>query len=611
MIPDDKNTPTDSTAIKQALLKCVHTLNSSENIKAAIQELLTIIGEFHNADRSYIFEFDNDGIMMHNTYEWCQEGITPQIELLSNLPVNVIERWLTYFKKQGEFYINSLDEVVSKDSEEYRLLTIQGIESLMAAPLISNNHLVGFLGVDNPHCYTDSLLLLQSVAAFVVNDIQKMEKIEHKIISALAGIYISMHVINLPEDSYREIASNRQINSFLAKKAPASIQLSAAMRGMTAAPYLAQILNFTDLKTLPERLSDTNTISQEFLSFDSVWCRANFIVVSYDENGRAETVIYAVQRIDEAKRRELEYQNALRDALENQNEMYTELLQLQGNGIMAVRTSDYKLMAMNPAALKLFGYVKAEEFGSDVFRLLEKIDSGGHRAENIQAIKSLTIGDAPHVCEWATRQPDGKYRYVLSHVKIVMLSNGCRIWLNSLTDITDKKAMENRLLHLSEMDALTGLRNRGSGEQKIEGLLAAGQKGMFCLLDINKFKSVNDTYGHAVGDKVLVALAGCLKHTFRENDIIMRLGGDEYAFYASGIHDEHSGRECILRLLKQVEAIRIEEMGDQKVFVSLGAVLCNGRDGAVFDEIYQKADSAMYICKNGNGGHFRFYSSEA
>lgn len=606
MIPHDKNTLSASISIEPALLKCVQTLNSSENIEAAIQELLRVIAEFHDAERSYIFEFDSDGIMMHNTSEWCQKGAAAQIELLSNVEISVINRWLDYFKNQGEFYINSLDEVVSKNSEEYRLLTMQNIESLMAAPLISNNRLVGFLGVDNPRQCTDSLLLLKAVAAFIVNDIQKLETIEHKIISALAGIYISMHVITLPSDSCREITSSERINSFLNKKDCASVQIHAAMRGMTAPSYLAQTLEFTNLATLPSRMADTNTISQEFLSYDSVWCRANFILVSRDENKTAETVIYAVQRIDEVKRRELEYQDALRTALENQNEIYTEILQLQDNGTMAIRIDDYKLMAINSAALKLFGFSDVREFGGDIRRLIAKLESE-HKKDILKTIQNLEIEKSPYVHEWTIRQPDGSFRHVLSHVKIVMLSNGCRIWLNSLTDITDKKKLENELLRLSETDALTGLCNRGSGERRIERLLADGIRGMFCLFDVNKFKSVNDTYGHAVGDKVLVALADCLKRTFGQGDIVMRLGGDEYAVYASGIDDEASGEECILYFLKQVECIRIAEMGSRKVSVSLGAVLCTGEAGILFDEIYQKADSAMYLCKNGKDRHFHFY----
>lgn len=608
MIQEKNENPHNSLLIEQALLKCVRTLHSSENIHDAIQELLTIIGEFHDADRSYIFEFDNDDIMMHNTYEWCREGIESQIGLLADVEIKVIDRWLDYFKNQGEFYINSLDDIISKNSEEYRLLVLQDIESLMAAPLISNNRLVGFLGVDNPQQHTDTLLLLQSVAAFIVNDIQKLETIEHKIISALASIYISMHIIDLPENSCREIASTRQINSFLSAAMSASEQLNAAIRGMVMPSGVDRMLEFTELSTLSPRMEGKNIISQEFLSINSIWCRANFIVVSRNEDGLAETVIFAVQQIDEAKRRELEYQNALRIALENQNEMYTEILHLQSSGIMAVRTSDCKLMAMNSAALKLFGYESTDEFGNDVRAIIKKIEAE-NKGEILKAIHNLTIDDKPFVNEWAVRQPDGEYRYIMSHIKIVMLSGGSRIWINSLIDITDKKRMENELLRVSETDALTGIRNRGSGESSIERLLAGGVKGMFCLLDVDKFKSVNDTFGHAVGDKVLIALADCLKRTFRNSDIIMRLGGDEYAVYAVGIDSEALGRECILRFLSQVDAIDIAEMKDRRVSVSLGAVLCAGNDSIPFDELYQKADSAMYICKNSRECHYQFYKN--
>lgn len=608
MLPENKDNLHNSLFIEQALLKCVHTLHSSENIQAAIHELLTIIGEFHDADRSYIFEFDNDEIMMHNTYEWCKEGIEPQIGLLADVEISVIDRWLSYFKSQGEFYINSLDEVLSKDSEEYRLLVLQNIESLMAAPLISNNRLVGFLGVDNPHQNTDTLLLLQSVSAFIVNDIQKLETIEHKIISALASIYISMHVINLPDNSCREITSTRQINALLNTDDDASVQMIAAMRGMIAPPGVERMLEFTDLATLPARMEGKNIISQEFFSINSIWCRANFIVVSRNEDNLPETVIFAVQQIDEAKRRELEYQNALRIALENQNEMYTEILHLQSSGIMAVRTGDNHLMAMNSAALKLFGYTSTDEFNNDIHAIIAKIESD-HKEEILETIHSLSINDKPYVNEWAVRQPDGEYRYIMSHIKIVMLSGGSQIWINSLTDITDKKKMENELMRVSETDALTGIRNRGSGESSIEKLLSDGVKGMFCLFDVDKFKAVNDTYGHAVGDKVLIALADCLKHTFRNSDIIMRLGGDEYAVYAVGIDSEELGRECIIRFLHQVDSIDIEEMNDRKVSVSLGAVLCTGDGRIAFDELYQKADSAMYICKNNRGNHYRFYQA--
>ncbi|MDE5992055.1 MAG: GAF domain-containing protein, partial [Oscillospiraceae bacterium] len=160
-------------AIQSTIIKCVHTLHITDDIDEAINELLSIIADFYKADRGYIFEFDDDEVMMHNTYEWCREGVEPAIELLADVEINTIDRWLSYFEERGEFYITSVGDEVSEDSEEYRLLYQQGIECLMAAPLRLNGKLVGFIGVDNPRDNTDTLLLMQSAAAFVANDIFK------------------------------------------------------------------------------------------------------------------------------------------------------------------------------------------------------------------------------------------------------------------------------------------------------------------------------------------------------------------------------------------------------------------------------------------------------
>lgn len=196
-------------AIQSTIIKCVHTLHISDNMDDAINELLSIIADFYKADRGYIFEFDDDMVMMHNTYEWCKEGIEPAIELLADVEIKTIDRWLRYFEERGEFYITSVGSEVSEDSEEYRLLALQGIDCLMAAPLTLNGSLVGFIGVDNPKENTDTLLLMQSASAFVANDICKRETVEERIIKSISKIYISMHLLNIPEDTHRELSSNR------------------------------------------------------------------------------------------------------------------------------------------------------------------------------------------------------------------------------------------------------------------------------------------------------------------------------------------------------------------------------------------------------------------
>lgn len=167
--------------------------------------------------------------------------------------------------------------------------------------------------------------------------------------------------------------------------------------------------------------------------------------------------------------------------------------------------------------------------------------------------------------------------------------------------IDEEKRREKRLLYLSEIDALTGLRNRGSGEREISDLLANGEEGMFCLFDADKFKSINDNYGHDVGDNVLKAIADCMKRSMRSGDVTMRLGGDEFAVYVIGIVDESSGRVVINRLFDEINRIDIPELGDRKITISLGAALFSERQPCTFAELYKRADIGVYASKKSAG----------
>ena len=108
-----------------------------------------------------------------------------------------------------------------------------------------------------------------------------------------------------------------------------------------------------------------------------------------------------------------------------------------------------------------------------------------------------------------------------------------RLWhvLYCVENIDEEKRREDRLMYLAQIDLMTGIRNRGSGENKITEYLVRKQCGLLCLLDCDKFKSINDTYGHAVGDKVLIAIADTLRKSCRDDDVVLRLGGDEFAVF--------------------------------------------------------------------------------
>lgn len=145
------------------------------------------------------------------------------------------------------------------------------------------------------------------------------------------------------------------------------------------------------------------------------------------------------------------------------------------------------------------------------------------------------------------------------------------LWM--VEQIDEEKRRQERLQYLSDTDRMTGINNRGSGEKKIKELLSDGQGGMFVLLDVDKFKSINDTFGHSVGDKVLITLANCLQKAFRANDIIMRLGGDEFAVYVPDVHNKNAGERIIQRLISVVDNTDVPELNGRKFYIDRKSVV--------------------------------------
>lgn len=156
------------------------------------------------------------------------------------------------------------------------------------------------------------------------------------------------------------------------------------------------------------------------------------------------------------------------------------------------------------------------------------------------------------------------------------------------------------MLRMASFDGLTQLYNRSSGEKNMEELLGSHQPGVFGILDCDKFKSVNDNFGHAVGDELLVAIAKGMQ-AFNPDGINMRLGGDEFAFYYSGNFTTEKLQERIDAFFHYIDSLRISGMKDFPVSVSVGAVAYDGQSDIDFDTIYRKADMLLYASKKFDG----------
>lgn len=163
---------------------------------------------------------------------------------------------------------------------------------------------------------------------------------------------------------------------------------------------------------------------------------------------------------------------------------------------------------------------------------------------------------------------------------------------------------QKQLIKLSWQDGLTGVLNREGGEVRIKEMLEKHEKGVFCLLDADRFKYINDTFGHGVGDEVIIFVAKSLQKIARSSDVIFRLGGDEFGIFASGLSDMTHTRTLINRLFDEISSADIAGLKGYKFSISAGASFYSKNES--FAELYEKADKALYEAKKHQGNALSF-----
>lgn len=172
-----------------------------------------------------------------------------------------------------------------------------------------------------------------------------------------------------------------------------------------------------------------------------------------------------------------------------------------------------------------------------------------------------------------------------------------------IRDIDKEKKHELILQYQSQRDSLTGLLNKGSSEAQIQSVLENDPQAMHALLvlDIDEFKKINDTFGHLYGDQVLSRIARQIREVFRGDDVLGRIGGDEFAILMKNCKTEQIVREKAGQLCQKLAALF-----DDSVSCSIG-VSFYAKDGTYFYQLYQNADIALYQSKRQGKNQVQFY----
>ena len=318
-------------------------------------------------------------------------------------------------------------------------------------------------------------------------------------------------------------------------------------------------------------------------------------------------VTAAVRDVSARRRTE----QALREAEERFRRSFED--SATGMALVEVRSVDReggRLLQTNQALVELSGYSEAELSGLRIWDLIhhEDLPRVGKDVEDLLARHGAT-----YQTEVRFVGADGRERWASASVSIVRDHHGEPLHaVVQVQDATERKRHEGQLRYLADHDPLTGLANRRRFETELRRELAAahryGSGGAVILLDLDNFKALNDSHGHAAGDELLRAVAQAIRGRMRASDTLARLGGDEFAVViprASAEEARHAA-EGIRRVISEV---RLDGAASaHQVTVSTGiAMFHDGPEAALDADLIVEADMAMYEAKKSGRDRIAMY----
>jgi diguanylate cyclase (GGDEF)-like protein/PAS domain S-box-containing protein len=272
-------------------------------------------------------------------------------------------------------------------------------------------------------------------------------------------------------------------------------------------------------------------------------------------------------------------------------------------------TLEGRILECNPAAAHMFGYENPEEAqGLSTLDIYHPMCDREAFLEKLKSDKSLTNQEVMF------RRKNGASVWAMVNLSLVDDDSdaGPHVIEGTLVDITERKIAEDKVQSLAYFDALTGLPNRTLLRDRLSQALAMARrqkhKVALLFLDLDRFKTINDSLGHSVGDLLLQAVAERLKGCAREQDTVARLGGDEFLIVLNHVKDIQTAVLTAERFMDAVTAEFLIQGHTLCVSCSLG-ISVFPEDGADSETLIKNADAAMYSAKDGGRNSFRLFTA--
>ncbi|MEG4231081.1 EAL domain-containing protein [Microcoleus sp. Pol11C3] len=267
---------------------------------------------------------------------------------------------------------------------------------------------------------------------------------------------------------------------------------------------------------------------------------------------------------------------------------------------------------ISPSVKRILGYAPHQAIGRSALEIVHPDDSAAITETLHKAIKNPKRSQCP--VEYRVRHRNGSWCYVEAVATNLLYDPAVKGIVINCHDITQRKLAEEKLLHDAFHDALTGLPNRSLFTDRLEHALRLGKRRkdyLFAVLflDLDRFKVVNDSLGHAIGDQLLVSIARRLEACLRVGDTVARLGGDEFVLLLEDIDGLNEATTIVNRLQKKITSPILLDGHEVFITASIGIALSSG-EYLEPTNLLRDADTAMYRAKElGRARHEVFNSS--
>jgi diguanylate cyclase (GGDEF)-like protein/PAS domain S-box-containing protein len=382
-----------------------------------------------------------------------------------------------------------------------------------------------------------------------------------------------------------------------------------------AAEYGRALYANRPISTLMDReplVVDADMALAEFTT-DSLSYRASDLLRGFivTEGGRylgVGTVLGLLQAANETNRRGVADIAAAKAEVERAQTFMTAIVEAMPSMVFVKRADDHRYVLLNRAGEKMLGRSRGEVVG--------KTDADFHDAE-LAALyverdrEVLESGEVRVIEEDHVPRKDGGMA-ILRTKKIALLNaeGQAEYLLGVSEDIAERKRAEAQIARLAHYDPLTELPNRVLFQKHLSEALArrvrTGDHLAVHFIDLDRFKTVNDTLGHPLGDALLRVAAERLRGCVREGDTVARLGGDEFAVVQTGLKDMTGATRLASRIVEAMSA-PFDLQGHHVVIGASVGVAAAPSDGEDADELLKKADMALYRAKADGRGAFHFF----